>query len=230
MSKATIWNRVGGWLQRSKNKNLATQVVRLAGKGPLVVPKNPAPAGALTTRHDKTEQKIQAIEDGFNRLVDVLGDINETIVQQRDQHLVIQKSLEELPRMVASLPRALEAQGGMVEQLTDQLRDQSASNQEVINAIGALPEQARFQGDKLGQISDHLQSTGETETEMLTHIKAQSLSIESVGQLLAKNEGRLQEVLSQQQRRFTWLFTLTISLSIIAVTILAIVGLLQFGS
>ena len=234
MSIATIWNRVGAWLKRCEKHDSSAQAVQLDGQRSLVQPENSKPtaepAGALVTHSDKTEQKLQTIEDGFNRLVDGLGDINKTMIQQQDQHLVIQKSLQELPRMVESLPRALEAQGGIVEQLTDQLRDQSARNQEVIAAIGTLPEQARFQGDKLGQISHHLQTTRETETEMLIHMKAQSLSMESVGQLLEKSESRLQEVLTQQQRRFTWLFTLAISLSIIAAVTVTVIALWNFGS
>lgn len=200
MSNISVWKRFGGWMSRSNTR--ATQVDVVA---------------SLATKEAVTEKKLAAIEDGFNRLVDVMGQVNETLTTQRHHDEQMHKNIEPLAELMRQFPTVVQSQGKLVDKLADQMEQQLEQHEELADTIKLLPDQAQAQVEQLGDITRKLESSVQTESQMLENIKAQSTSLTNVGHLLEKNDERLQAALQRQQGQLIRLFWAAIGLSVVAI-------------
>ena len=158
MSKMSIWKRFGGWLGRSHKTAGAVDVVHVDAEGLLVNPENDE--AMLTKPATATEQKLEVIEEGFNRMVDILGSIDETLSRQREQQ-------EELQQ-------------------------------------------------RLGQLCEQGSQTVAVGTRMLEGFAGQKGTLEAIDRQLEQNDAKLEALLVNQQKRFTWLFVTAMAVSLAA--------------
>lgn len=220
MNKVSVWKRFGGWLRRSNSATGGVDVVSVdaerigVGPGETVIEDE---ANSLATRDSVAEQKLAAIEDGFNRLVDVMGQVNETITKQQGQNEQLQKNLEPMGELMRQFPTVVQNQGELVDRLAEQMAEQVQQHEELAEAMKALPEQNQVQVEQLGDITRQMESSVQTEGQMLENMKAQSTSLANMGQLLEKNEQRLTSSMEQQRRQLSRLFWVAIGLSVIAI-------------
>ncbi len=221
MSKESIWKRFGGWISRSHQPAEGTDVMRLDAEGRLVGDDTAglAETEAPLTARQATQQQLEAIEEGFNKLVDVLGNVNESVAGQRQQSLTLQESLRDLPDIMRHFPHAVKAQGEIVEKLTEELRDQNVQYEQLREAIKVLPTWTEHQVEKLTEINEQLAATGQTESQMLENLQAQSHSVANMGTHLQKHNEQVQEALTRQQRQFTRLFVAAIVISLTALAV-----------
>ncbi|MBN1844529.1 MAG: hypothetical protein JW810_02520, partial [Sedimentisphaerales bacterium] len=99
MNKIPLWKRVGGWLRRSHEPVGQGKVIHVDAEGLLVDPEgqNQSEPTALTAqRSAPADPQLATLEEGFNRLVEVLESINENVVHQREQNSEMHKRLQEL--------------------------------------------------------------------------------------------------------------------------------------
>ena len=223
MGKESIWKRFGGWISGSHQHAEGTDVMRLDAQGQLVGDDTGslAETEAPLTARQATQQQLEAVEEGFNKLVDVLENVNESVTAQRQQGLALQESLSDLPDIMRHFPHAVKAQGEIVEKLTEELRDQNLQYEQLREAIKVLPAQTGHQVEKLTEINEKLAATGQTESRMLENLQAQSHSVANIGAHLQKHNEQVQEALSRQQRQFTRLFVAAIVISLAALAIVA---------
>jgi uncharacterized phage infection (PIP) family protein YhgE len=210
MSKVSVWKRFGGWIGRSNATTTGVDVVSVdperLGVGPDVVHAGGEEMKGLATNESVADQKLAAIEDGFNRLVDIMGQVNDNLIVQRRYNEQQQQNVEPLAELMRRFPTVVKNQGELVDKLTDQLAEQSQHHEDLADTIKTLPEQAQAQVEQLGDITRKLESSGQTESQMLENLQAQSASLANVGELLEKNDQRLQTALDRQHRYLLRLF------------------------
>ncbi|MBN1765189.1 MAG: hypothetical protein JW860_08030 [Sedimentisphaerales bacterium] len=246
METVSIWKRVGGWLRRSQTSTSGTEVMHLDAEGMLVTPpdenEDENSNAALVSRTPKKEQPLAVMQEGFNRLVGVMESINESVVEQRRHSANIAESLVQVRDLIQVLPASSESQQQALGEMTEELKNQTLHSRQLVEIVKNLPELNQEQAERLGEIAAKLEASVETEARlsesfrqfdtsvqgMLNHSQAQATSLANIGQMLEKNEQRLQELVQKQQRRFTWLL-LTV-LAVIFLALAAVIYLFKPGT
>jgi len=234
MEKMSIWKRFGGWLRRSQTSKSCGEVVHLDAEGLLVDPAEDDQisenSSMLPVRNNKKEQPLAMMEEGFNRLVDVLESINNNVVQQRKHNAEMVDKLSELSDSMRTLPQSVESQGRAAKMMTDEIKRQSLYSQQLAETIKLLPEMNQDQLEKLGDVARHLEKSTEAELQMaesfnqfgqatqglLNNSKTQTLSLTNIGRMLEQNEQQLREFSKRQSRRFAWLLAIVLAVSLAA--------------
>jgi len=237
MEKQSIWKRMGDWLRRSNTSRDSLEVVHHDAEGLVVPPPESAnddSSAALSPRHPKKELQLAALEESFNRLVDVLESLNQNVSQQTLHNKDLVEHLAQTGQTMQALPEHVETQGRSIQKLAQEIKDHTVRNQQVVEIVKTLPDLNRQQVDRLGDINRQMETSVENESRMvesfthfdsavqgmLSNTKAQTLSLANMGEMLEKNEQQVQNLIKHQSRRFTWL------LVIIVVVFLAALGTL----
>jgi len=135
MEKLSFWRRVGDWLRRSQHP-ISTDEMEYPNAenlpiGPDVEPAIPEENTSLFTRAYKKEQQLAALEQGFNRLVQVLESINTNVDLQQKKTLENTQALHRLHDALHSLPESSREQLNISHSIHDELRRQTLLNQQM---------------------------------------------------------------------------------------------------
>jgi chromosome segregation ATPase len=248
MANISLWKRVGGWLRRSPETVGPAQgkVIRVDADGMLVNPENdlnPEDSTALSKPAKNEKQTVSSMEEGFNRLVDVLESINDNVVQQRQHSADMTQRLDDLNQSMRALPESTESQSALKD-LTEELRSQSLRQQQVSDSIKPLPDLSQAQVDKLSDITRQLEAAGENEIQLVesfnrvqqsmqgmeTHSTAQTSALRDMGAASAHHSQQLQEVLAKQNRKLIWCFAVLAALLVVAIAAIAVLLLMTRNS
>ena len=221
MNEMSLWKRMGGWLRRSQAPKGDTETVRLDAEGLLISPtpngENEPDSSSILPRAGKKENQLAAMEEGFNRLINVLDAINDNVVQHRQQGTGFKESLGELSATVQRIPEALEKQEKLATELNEQLRNQANRQQQLAEMIGTLPELTQAQVDRLGEINEQLKSSTEADANiaesfkrfdqstqgMLQNTAEQTTTLKEMTTTAQQSSELLTQMLTKQSRRFT---------------------------
>ena len=156
MSKMALWKRFGGLLGRGHK---AAEVVEVDSEGLLVNPeKGEEDSGQSDTQivqpQKTAEQKLEAVEEGFNQMVDILGSIDETLNKQREQQDVLHQRLSGLPEVLGEFPKSVSRQVELFGELSRQLQEQSVRQQEAMEVLREIPEVTRGCVERLSQLCE----------------------------------------------------------------------------
>ncbi|MBN2128780.1 MAG: hypothetical protein JW741_04760, partial [Sedimentisphaerales bacterium] len=136
----------------------------LEGTGSACAPSDSIVVNTVTSL-DRREP-LEKLQEGFNRLVDQLQQINDHLNRQLGQHEELMGRVRELPQALESLPSAVENQKVLTTQLLDQLRSTASKDQEFINAVGRIPAETARQTETLTDINRHLEASAETDVQL----------------------------------------------------------------
>lgn len=187
-------------------------------------------------RRDSTEK----LQEGFNRLVDQLQQINGHLNHQLEQHEELMGRVRELPQVLESLPSAIENQKHLTTQLLDQLRSSNTKSQQFIEAIQHIPTETARQTDTLTMMNHQLAAAAETDVQMaesflkfkgtLDRLNNNTISntegILQMSRTFAASDRYLKFVIAKMNRRYAW--TLAMALSVCGAAICALVGVIFY--
>ncbi len=225
MAKVSIWKRMGGWLRGSSEPMQAEQ--SLDADGLLVTPsenhlEDPTPQAADTTslfhRRGKPDQ-IAAMEDGFNRLVEVLESINDHVLQQQETSSSVRTHLEKLPLLLEGFSQTINSQRQLLNTMTEELQQGNRLGRQQTELLKQLPDAAREQLTRLDQMQEHLENSTRAAREVAENVGRQRQTAESIAaqsqvqtqalrdinELIRHDDERLETLLSRHTRRLTWL-------------------------
>ena len=247
MEKIPLWKRVGSWLGRSQEPMGEGQVVNLDAEGLLVETSqdNESANSALVASESQNDKPraVIVMEEGFTRLVDVLESINENVQRQSRQSANMTNQLSEAGNIMRNLPETLQGQSQAVKELAEETKKQIIRQQQIFEVVGSLPELNQEQSDRLGDIAHQLESSVEAEVQMAEsfgrfdktvlsmagNTEAQTTALSNMGQVLERNDKRLEELLHRQSRRFAWLVVIVLVVTLAAIASLAVVLLRETG-
>ena len=218
MSKMALWKRFGGLLGRGHK---TAEVVEVDSEGLLVEPaggeEDSGQSDTQIVQPQKTaEQKLEAVEDGFNQMVDILGSIDETLNKQREQQDVLHQRLSGLPEVLGEFPKSVSRQVELFGELSGQLQEQSVRQQEAMEVLREIPEVTRGCVERLSQLCEQGNQSAAAGTRMLEGVQGQQGTLENISQLLERNDTKLEALLLKQQKRFTWLIVSAMVVSVSA--------------
>lgn len=188
---------------------------------------------------DKHES-LEKLQQGFNKLVEQLRDINEHLNRQVTQHEDLMGRIEQLPKLLESFPSVVENQKQIMEQLLEQLKAAAAKNQQFLDAVEKIPNETAKQTDALVDIDHQLAAAADTDVQMTESFNkfnqtldkldqstlAQTDSIVQMSRTFATSDRYLKYIVSRQNKRFIWVFIS--ALSVCAAVILILTGIIIY--
>jgi hypothetical protein len=196
------------------------------------------PPGALSrwTRRDQTLTKLQ---EGYERVTQVVEEVQKHLADQGQRTERICGSLEQLARAMNDAPAIARQQGQTLEAIAGQLEVANTRTQQVVETMAEIPKAARMQSETLSSIKQQLDVSSEQGLLASQTLEKLGGAIGSLGQsnsaqvetlkaiqAQASQQNQLvSDLLARQGRRFLALFVVTVVLAAAAVAlgILAIV-------
>jgi chromosome segregation ATPase len=254
MSLKSILTAPSSWFRAHRYEEIAHQGPRLNDEGLIATsldteddlegtrsacaPSEPILVNTVTSL-DRREP-LERLQEGFNKLVDQLQQINDHLNRQLEQHEDLMGRVRELPQALESLPSAVENQRVLTSQLLNQLRSTASKDQEFITVVGQIPVETARQTETLTDISRHLEASAETDVQLaesfnkfrgaldrLNHNTASNTEgIMQMSKTFAASDRYVKYVVSKLNRRFAWMLvgTVTVCVGVIA----ALVGFIFY--
>jgi methyl-accepting chemotaxis protein len=196
-------------------------------------PHGPVMVGPVKTL-DRREP-VEKLQEGFNRLIDQLQQINDHLNRQLTQHQELMGRVKQLPELLESLPSAVESQKNLTSQLLEQLRTTAAKDQQFIDTVGRIPVETARQTDTLSLINHQLAAAADTDVQLaesfvkfkdtldrLNHNTASNTQgIVQMSKTFAASDRYLKYVVTKLNKRYAWVLAIAISVCGAAICTLA---------
>ncbi len=194
---------------------------------------------AAVTSLDRRDS-VEKLQEGFNRLIDQLQQINEHLNEQVSQHHDLMGRVKQLPQLLESLPSAVENQKILTTQLLDQLRSSAVKDQQFLEVVGRIPVEASRQSDMLGSIDRQLAAAADADVQMaagflkfkdtLDRLNNNTVSntegILQMSKTFATSDRYLKYVVNKLNKRYAWVFG--IAVGVCAAAICALTGIILY--
>jgi chromosome segregation ATPase len=183
-----------------------------------------ATPGKAISRWTRRDQALQQLQEGYQHVTDLIDAMQKHMGEQSERTERIASSLDLLARSLGDLPIASREQARTLDAIASHLETTNSRTQQLAESISELPGATKAQGEALAGITRQLDIVNETHVQ-LNHTlsslgdavgtlrrsgEAQADSLRALQNEGREREGRLADVISQQQRRFTWLFIITL--------------------
>ena len=180
-------------------------------------------------------ESLEKLQNGLTELVDQLKGINEHLDRQANHHEELMNRMQQLPKMLESFPTATENQKKITEELLEQLKAFSVRNEQFVDAVEQIPNQTAKQTDALVNIDHQLAAAADTDVQMSQSFNNfyntleklnerttnQTDSLNQMNKTFAASDRYLKYIISKHNRRYMWLFVVTISVCAVAILVLA---------
>jgi len=250
MTIKDLWTRIGKWLRSHKLTGSGNTRPQIDDEGLIsqetestqtVDAQDVPPAQQsdnlvvqAVPQIDRNES-IEKLQQGFSKLAEQLGEINEHLGRQVTQHEELIGRIEQLPRLIESFPSVVESQKQLTEQLIEQLKSAAAKNQQFLDAVEKIPNETAKQTDALVDIDHQLAAAADTDVQMAESFNkfnqtldklnqstlSQTDSIMQMSRTFATSDRYLKYIVSRQNKRFIWVFIISLSTCIVVILILA---------
>ncbi len=179
-------------------------------------------------------ETLEKLQDGFEKLINRLQGINEHLDRQAAQHDELMNRIQQLPRLLESFPAVVENQKKITEQLLEQLKSTTAKNEQFVDAVEQIPTQTAKQTDALVNIDHQLAAAADIDVQMSQSFNnfnkaldklnestvSQTEGIEQMSKTFAASDRYLKYIISKQNKRFMWIFIVSMSVCLAAILIL----------
>jgi len=249
MSLSDLWAQVGSWLKTRKISGPVEGQTELDDEGLISQEAKSVESAGEQTQQASTEssavvvktvppkdkrESLEKLQAGFDKLIEQLQGINEHLNRQVVQHEDLMSRIEQLPKLLESFPEVLENQKQITEQLIEQLKAAAVKNQQFIDAVEKIPTETAKQTDALVDIDHQLAAAADTDVQLnesfnkfnqtLDKLNQSTLGqtdcISQMSRTFATSDRYLKYIISRQNKRFIWMFLISIGVCVIVVLIL----------
>jgi predicted RND superfamily exporter protein len=253
MSIKELWTRVDTWWT-SRNSRAGESSVAVgedglicdeeAGMVGVPAERKEARTGALeivkkTGAIDRKEN-IEVLSKAFDSLIGQLNGINEHLDRQIAQHAKLMQRIDELPGLLENIPDSVQSQKQLVDGLIEQLQGKALKEQQFVNIIEKIPAETAKQTNVLidmkqklsvstdidAQINENLNKFNQTLGKLDADTVGQTDSIIQMSKTFAASDRHLKYVMSRQNKRFMWVFSIAIGICTFAIIALAVIILM----
>ncbi len=185
-------------------------------------------------------QSLEKLQDGFNRLIDQLGGINDNLGRQVAQHEDLMSRVDKMPQLLESFPDVVENHRKLTEQLLEQLKTTAGKEQQFTEIVSKIPVETAKQTDALVNIDHQLAAAADTDVQMTEgfnkfnetlgklnqSVTGQTDGIMQMSRTFAASDRYLKYVMSRQHKRFMWMLMTTVGVCV--TVILALGGIILY--
>jgi hypothetical protein len=241
----TFWSRFSGLFRKRSAESSAPNGLPAVGEdGLLIEPvEYPEPgAGDGDTASEKTvnplarwsrrDQALNRLQEGYERVSQVVEEIQKHLAQQGERTERICTSLEQLARSMGDVPALGRQQAQSLEAIAGHIEAGNARMQQIGESVSELPRATRAQTETLTGIKRQMEMNGEQNLVAAQTMEKLSGTIAALGELnatqvqaltqmnaKADDQGeRLGKLIARQNKRFIMLFIVTVILAAGAIT------------
>ena len=185
----------------------------------VVALRSPDSEAALKKKRDSAEVFSEAV----GKLVEKLEGIHNSLDLQVHHNQQLVEKMDRLPELLACLPNAVERQEKLFDEVTGQMRQKLVHEEQTVEALLGIREKVSACAEMEGKMSDHFVDLGRSLTRLGENTANQTEWIQHMNRSYASNEQYLRQTMSSQQKRFYWLFGLSLGVSILTAAALAAV-------
>jgi chromosome segregation ATPase len=174
----------------------------------------------------RPDEQVAALQAGQARVLDLIDSLQAHQRRQDTRAEEISRSLGEVARTLGSVEQSGRDQVERLTRIADELRAGQERWGQAASAIAELPRYAEAQQASLaavaqqmdglasrdGRMSDALDSLRQAVTALGDATTASSVAIKSLQMSALENQERVAELVQTQNRRFIWLFAVTLVL------------------
>jgi hypothetical protein len=183
---------------------------------------------------------IEKLQNSFERLLEQLAEINQHLNHQAAAHEELIGRIEQLPKILEGFPSLVENQKQITEQLFEQLKSTTVRTEQFVDAVEKIPTETAKQTDALAGIEHQLAAAADIDVQMAESLNgfnqaleklnqktlSQTESIDQMSKTFATSDRYLKYIMSQQSRRFTWIFIAAVG--VCAAVILILTGIIIY--
>jgi chromosome segregation ATPase len=230
----TILSRIGSWFKRPH---------RLDHDLPLNENGN---NGLVETRSvffrpwARNEQRIQALQDGFHTLTDLMSAVRDNLSAQTQRQDELLKYLSHLPQALQSSAETNRVQNETLKAIYQQMESGNEQQQQLTTFLDKLTETSTGQRETLDAMRERIESVAEQDklisdtlhgvgSALQTVSKTSHTSTEVLRQMrdnIDSRDGQLERILQRQNTRFTTMLAIAIFLSVAALVAVSLFGYL----
>ncbi len=252
MSIKELWTKVDNWWT-SRDSSGAGSYVALDADG-LICDKGSVVTVELDQKQPRTsgleivkksggldrKENVEMLNRAFNGLINELSGINEHLDRQIAQHEKLMQRIDELPHLLENIPDSVQSQKQLVDGLIEQLQGKALKEQQFVDIVGKIPAESTKQTHALvdmnqklsvaadidAQINENLNKFNQTLGKLDTDTVSQTDSIMQMSKTFAASDRHLKYVMSRQNKRFLWVFSIAIGVCTFAIIALAVIILM----
>lgn len=248
MALKKIWARTSSWFTNRKDSDfsvdsMADDSAKAEGhKGTSTI------ADAQSnTKSNKTAVKTVPLrpevdsvvkqQESFNKLVDKLHDINQSLHHQLVFNEELISKMDKLPELLGNIPVMMENQQKFAEQLFEQLAANSVNNQQLQETIEKIPAQTEKQTVVFAAMSQQLSASAESDAKLANNFhkfndtlvelnhsnQCHKDSILQMSNTFASSDRYLKYLMARQNKQFIWVFV--IAMAICSASIVALIAM-----
>ena len=243
--EVSFWHRFVGLFRKDRPQAKSTADLPAAGDDGLLLepaeypeplgPEGEAPAERTANplmRWGRRDQTLAKLQEGYERVNQVIEEIQKHLAQQGERTDRICTALETLARSLGDVPVLGRQQAQTLEAISGHIEAGNARLQQVAESVGEIPKASRAQTETLNGIKRQLDMTGEQNLVTGQTMEKLSTAIAALGELnstqvqalqqmnskAADQSDSLRHLIGRQNKRFLMLFIVTIVLAAGAIT------------
>jgi hypothetical protein len=183
---------------------------------------------------------IAQLQDGFNSLTDLMGDIRQNMVAQGRRQDELIGHLAALPKLLESIPENNRIQGETLKAIHAQIINHGEQQQTLGEILEKMAESGSDQKDLLEGLSERVETLNHQDKAMADSLSSVSVSLESSSKAsavsaqvlenlrdnLRARDNEMEALLKRQGTRFTVLLSIAIIVAVIALASAAVMLIL----
>ena len=173
MRTGSFWERMGSWFGKGNGEDIALMDPP-GGDGA----ETPYRAETMETEEPDEDRfsrlparkhgsSIELLEEGFSRLVGLLGTIDTSMVQQIEQQEHLGKNLHNLPQTLEVMGSHTQAQTEALQAISEHVSAQKFQTQHLGEILRTIPQASKAQTETLVRIARQLETNSETTVQMI---------------------------------------------------------------
>ena len=221
MPASNLFSRMGGWFKPGGSTKIsAADPAQLDEDGLLKPGQDASNRGGVSTllsRWQERSQSLERLEDGYQKLTDLVDGIQTHLQNQDERSRTIANGLNSMAEHVARLPDVFQQQNSQIAAIVEQLECAGARSGRIEATLGELPKVVDSQRESLLAVRDQIESSTRTQQslvdsmgELAGAISALNQSstdsvqtIKSVQVSAEASQVRLADLVSEHSRKLT---------------------------
>lgn len=258
MSSVSIWTRLGNWLRSSQGSgeesieiqtesasaHTAEDLTVVNEPEPATVPEDEGTGLSPIGRWHRREQILQRLQEGYERVVELLSAIREHLDSDAEHSRQIDDSICQLSKTVGEWPASHERQRETLEEISKRIQDQCDQQQRLAAAVSEWPAAVGRQTETIDQVREEVRAGQESQSEVASSVgslkkglgvladsaRTSNRMFESLERKFDARDKALVDALETQTRKLKTLVGATLALSGLAAVAAIVAVLLHFRS
>lgn len=236
MEQVGFWSRVGHWFRNAGRGEQAHDLPGLSPDGllggdqPVGIGGDHRPALAFSRRR-RREHAVEQLQQGYQQVVGLVQSIQQHHQAQDRRADQVITALTQLAQTTARISEAAASQSDKLGEIAAQLEAGNDRARRWEQPLMDIPKLANAQREALGAIGRELQAGQEADRRMIETLEGfrQAVStwgassaaatevLKDLNEATCRRDEDLNTLIAAQNKRFTWLFIVTLLLAVAAI-------------